>query len=112
MQALSALQSHPVKMRQVFSCYARTFSPFLRWLSSIGPHLSLQLRLVNQAAVCRSGSSLRPFHDHVHCLLQIQNLQDVLLAFCIHNQDAGYCQGMNFITSMCLLFMEPEDAFW
>ncbi|XP_059152821.1 uncharacterized protein LOC131938708, partial [Physella acuta] len=42
----------------------------------------------------------------------IMDLQDVLLAFCIHNPQVGYCQGMNFLVAMALLFMDPQDAFW
>ena len=40
------------------------------------------------------------------------NLQDVLLAYCCHNPTIGYCQGMNFIVRLALLFMDTEDAFW
>ncbi|EEC08840.1 hypothetical protein IscW_ISCW018436 [Ixodes scapularis] len=43
---------------------------------------------------------------------EIRKLQEVLQAFCLHNPGLGYCQGMNFLVGMCLLFMEPEDAFW
>ncbi|GFN92905.1 TBC1 domain family member 2b-like [Plakobranchus ocellatus] len=42
----------------------------------------------------------------------IMDLQDVLLAFCIHNSTIGYCQGMNFLVAMALLFMDAQDAFW
>lgn len=42
----------------------------------------------------------------------IRKLQEVLQAFCLHSPTLGYCQGMNFLVGMCLLFMEPEDAFW
>ncbi|KAK3601021.1 hypothetical protein CHS0354_008131 [Potamilus streckersoni] len=42
----------------------------------------------------------------------IMDLQDVLLAFSIHNPSVGYCQGMNFIVGMALLFMDAQDAFW
>ncbi|XP_021357404.1 uncharacterized protein LOC110452957 isoform X2 [Mizuhopecten yessoensis] len=42
----------------------------------------------------------------------IMDLQDVLLAFCVHNPATGYCQGMNFIVGMALLFMDAQDAFW
>ena len=45
-------------------------------------------------------------------LIQIRQLQDVLKAFCMHNSSIGYCQGMNFIVGIALLFLEPEDAFW
>lgn len=30
----------------------------------------------------------------------------------MHNPSIGYCQGMNFIVGIALLFLEPEDAFW
>ncbi|XP_052092597.1 uncharacterized protein LOC127729029 isoform X4 [Mytilus californianus] len=42
----------------------------------------------------------------------IMDLQDVLLAYCCHNPTIGYCQGMNFIVGMALLFMDAQDAFW
>jgi len=51
-------------------------------------------------------------YSDVLCAAQIMDLQDVLLAYCIHNPTVGYCQGMNFIVGMALIFMEPEDAFW
>jgi hypothetical protein len=28
-----------------------------------------------------------------------------------HNPTIGYCQGMNFIVGLALLFMDAEDAF-
>ncbi|CAH1785700.1 unnamed protein product [Owenia fusiformis] len=59
---------------------------------------------------------LRTMPQNVHFNKQkadgIQKMQEVLLAFCMHNPTIGYCQGMNFIVGMCLLFMEPEDSFW
>lgn len=42
----------------------------------------------------------------------VNKLEEVLLAFCLHNPYLGYCQGMNFLVGMCLLILEPEDAFW
>ncbi|GFY79752.1 TBC1 domain family member 2B [Trichonephila inaurata madagascariensis] len=42
----------------------------------------------------------------------VRKMQEVLQAFCVHNPALGYCQGMNFLVGMCLLFLEPEDAFW
>ncbi|XP_077986905.1 uncharacterized protein LOC144441221 [Glandiceps talaboti] len=43
---------------------------------------------------------------------KVHQLQQVLEAFCIHNPEIGYCQGMNFLVATCLLFMEAELAFW
>ncbi|XP_022246616.1 uncharacterized protein LOC106463422 [Limulus polyphemus] len=42
----------------------------------------------------------------------VRKMQQVLQAFCLHNPSLGYCQGMNFLVGMCLLFLEPEDAFY
>lgn len=42
----------------------------------------------------------------------IKKMQDVLNAFCLHNPKLGYCQGMNFLVGMMLLFMDTENAFW
>ncbi|GIY52413.1 TBC1 domain family member 2B, partial [Caerostris extrusa] len=42
----------------------------------------------------------------------IQKMQSVLHAFCLHNPQLGYCQGMNFLVGMMLLFVDAEDAFW
>ena len=39
-------------------------------------------------------------------------MREVLQAFCVHNPTVGYCQGMNFIVGIALLFLDPEDAFW
>ncbi|VDO90306.1 unnamed protein product, partial [Schistosoma mattheei] len=36
----------------------------------------------------------------------------VLQAYSIHNSKIGYCQGMNFIAAVALLFLRKEDAFW
>ncbi|XP_071495817.1 uncharacterized protein [Diadema antillarum] len=42
----------------------------------------------------------------------ISQLRQLLEAFCVHNPEIGYCQGMNFIAGMSLLFMDIETAFW
>mmetsp|Transcript_32247 Transcript_32247/g.52381 ORF Transcript_32247/g.52381 Transcript_32247/m.52381 type:complete len:1000 (+) Transcript_32247:254-3253(+) len=39
-------------------------------------------------------------------------LRRVLTAFASHNPSVGYCQSMNFVCAILLLFMEEEDAFW
>lgn len=44
--------------------------------------------------------------------LQIQQLDQVLRAFCLHNPLIGYCQGMNFIAGTAMLLVGSEDTFW
>lgn len=39
-------------------------------------------------------------------------LRRVLRAFAMHNPNVGYCQSLNFLTGMMLIFMQEEDAFW
>ncbi|XP_006821071.1 TBC1 domain family member 2B-like, partial [Saccoglossus kowalevskii] len=42
----------------------------------------------------------------------IPKLRRVLLAYSCHNPDIGYCQGLNRIAAIALLFLSEEDAFW
>lgn len=39
-------------------------------------------------------------------------LKRVLVAHALHNPTIGYCQSLNFVAGMMLLFMEEEEAFW
>jgi hypothetical protein len=40
------------------------------------------------------------------------HLQNVLMCYSIRNPQIGYCQSMNFITGLFLLFLDEESAFW
>nr|XP_056721703.1 TBC1 domain family member 2B [Euleptes europaea] len=42
----------------------------------------------------------------------IQKLRNVLLAYSWRNPDIGYCQGLNRLVAVALLYLEQEDAFW
>ncbi|XP_077978316.1 TBC1 domain family member 2B-like isoform X2 [Glandiceps talaboti] len=42
----------------------------------------------------------------------IPKLRRILLAYSCHNPDIGYCQGLNRIAAIALLFLSEEDAFW
>jgi hypothetical protein len=39
-------------------------------------------------------------------------LQNVLMCYSIRNPQIGYCQSMNFITGLFLLFLDEESTFW
>ena len=42
-------------------------------------------------------------NTHVDVKENIIKMEAVLKAYSVHNKDAGYCQGLNYITGMCLL---------
>lgn len=42
----------------------------------------------------------------------IQSLRRVLVAFSLFNKSIGYCQSMNFLVGLLLLFLDEERAFW
>lgn len=55
-----------------------------------------------------------PNNKHYSCPTSdgIQKLRSVLLAFSWRNPDIGYCQGLNRLVAVALLYLEQEDAFW
>ncbi|EPE36697.1 Ypt/Rab-GAP of gyp1p [Glarea lozoyensis ATCC 20868] len=42
----------------------------------------------------------------------LQSLRNVLQAFSIYNPKIGYCQSLNFLAGLLLLFMDEEKSFW
>lgn len=43
---------------------------------------------------------------------KVKQLRRVLYAYRNHDQVIGYCQGLNRIAAVALLYLEEEDAFW
>ncbi|ORZ38345.1 rab-GTPase-TBC domain-domain-containing protein [Catenaria anguillulae PL171] len=42
----------------------------------------------------------------------VNHLRRVLVAFSFFNTEIGYCQSLNYIVGLLLLFMPEEEAFW
>ncbi|KAL4236317.1 TBC1 domain member 2A [Mactra antiquata] len=42
----------------------------------------------------------------------VVRLRRVLLAFSEYNREIGYCQGLNRLAAIALLFLDEEDSFW
>ncbi|XP_068129711.1 TBC1 domain family member 2B [Hyperolius riggenbachi] len=55
-----------------------------------------------------------PNNKHYTCSTSegIQKLRNVLLAYSWRNPDIGYCQGLNRLAAIALLYLDQEDAFW
>eukprot|EP00494_Astrolonche_serrata_P022694 UN22951 len=41
-----------------------------------------------------------------------KRLYNVLYAYCVHDHEVGYCQGMGFIAALMLMYYQEEDAFY
>src|ERR1043166_110315 len=59
--------------------------------------------------VSEDGSSTIISTDNVPI---IQSLRRVLTAFSLYSPNIGYCQSLNYVAGILLLFMEEEKAFW
>ena len=53
-----------------------------------------------------------PDHDHFRRDGGEAALHRVLTAYAIHNSDVGYCQGLNFVAGVLLLYCEEKEAFF
>jgi len=54
----------------------------------------------------------REFHHPMQENDRVNSLCNILKAYSNWDPSLGYCQGMNFLVSFLLLYMEQEDAFW
>lgn len=100
-----------------YAAYEEFFSTYLVILTKRAIKWSKLLK--GSGGVRKSVTDLnRTFPDNVMfrktadpCLQK--TLYNVLLAYGLHNQDVGYCQGMNFIAGYLILITKnEEESFW
>ncbi|KAK9239863.1 rab-GTPase-TBC domain-containing protein [Lipomyces kononenkoae] len=64
------------------------------------------------SAVSSKSTSSGRRHSNVPEMPIVQALRRVLLAFSLYVPKTGYCQSLNFVAGLLLLFMDEEKAFW
>ncbi|KAI2617704.1 RabGAP/TBC [Hypomontagnella submonticulosa] len=84
----------------------RTFPDNVKFRSSQSPTASGD---VGQQTPAKDGDDARKTEEKP----MISSLRRVLHAFAIYNPRIGYCQSLNFLAGLLLLFVETEEqAFW
>eukprot|EP00960_Hanusia_phi_P059027 764054-Hanusia_phi.AAC.7 len=53
-----------------------------------------------------------PGHRMFESIDGLAALRRVLVSYSIHNPRVGYCQSLNFLVGMLLLYVNEEEAFW
>ncbi|KAI1817458.1 RabGAP/TBC [Poronia punctata] len=88
----------------------RTFPDNIRFRSTTAPGVPIQ-----DDASTRSSETIYPADRAAAAgeTAMISSLRRVLYAFSIYNPRIGYCQSLNFLAGLLLLFVDSEEhAFW
>ncbi|KAI0866331.1 RabGAP/TBC [Xylaria cubensis] len=90
----------------------RTFPDNIRFRSSAGPNTPFQDETSTQSSQQTVAGSAKNAAVPGETAM-ISSLRRVLYAFAIYNPRIGYCQSLNFLAGLLLLFVESEEnAFW
>ncbi|KRX67903.1 TBC1 domain family member 2B [Trichinella sp. T9] len=85
----------------------------LKWALAISPACAVRV-LPNRLKIDLDLARTLPHNRHFEDMQaeKIEPLRRVLYAYRQHNADIGYCQGLNRLAAVALLYLSEEDAFW
>ena len=92
------------ELRQHFP--ARHYEELLRCAEAGPPHGAVH------AAIDADVQRTFPGHRMFETPEGLAALRRVLVAYSVHSPSVGYCQALNFVAAMLLLFVDEEEAFW
>ncbi|KAI1480077.1 RabGAP/TBC [Daldinia eschscholtzii] len=100
-------KAKPVDVEAIERDLHRTFPDNIKFRSCPSPTASASDS--QQALAKETGGAITPIEEKP----MIVSLRRVLHAFAIYNPRIGYCQSLNFLAGLLLLFVETEEqAFW
>lgn len=105
------MSSPPVDSELIERDLHRTFPDNIHFRNTDQPPVNSGSPATTPGSTKSSGSNSRRNSAAPETRI-VQSLRRVLYAFSLYVPKTGYCQSLNFLAGLLLLFMEEEKAFW